>query len=169
MTLDWQAEEPYVEVGGRAALEAMVRTVLAQVPREHIRHLEAVVALDHDPRGRNLGLYVRDHNGTRIELYLTPHVRDAQRAPARLVGDVLLLHVAHTIFHEIGHHMTLTLNRRRAPSKGRAAVSETLEKWAEEYVERRMEKFCAAIEAGRDDAQKAAFALARQLLQPAAG
>lgn len=163
MTLDWQAEE------ADPVLKALVQRALAHIPKEHTRYLDAVTVLDHDPRGRNLGLYVRDHNGTRIELYLTPHLRDLSSVREPVASWALLLHVAHTLFHEVGHHMTLTLNRRRAPSKGRAAVTETLEKWAEEYTARRMEKFVAALEAAAgDEAERAALETAWRLLEPAA-
>jgi hypothetical protein len=54
------------------------------------------------------------------------------------------LQLAHTLFHEVGHHLTLTLNPRKKPSKKRAAVTETLETWAEEYAAKRLEKFIAA-------------------------
>ncbi len=141
MRLLWEVEEIYED-----DIEAMVRLAFSCVPREHLRQLDGVYVVDFDPKGARLGVYERDHGGNRITLYLWPHVLDAQRAPAEQKSRILALHLAHTLFHEVGHHVTLTLNPRRAPSKKRGQVTDTLEKWAEAYVEKRMEKFRAALD-----------------------
>lgn len=138
---------------------------MAQVPREHRRQLDALLVLDHDPKGRNLGLYVRDHKGTRIELYLTTRPRCAPRAGGGGPLGAATPYRPHALPRG-PTHMTLTLNRRRAPSKGRAEVAQVLEKWAEEYVARRMEKFCGTLSApgGPAEADPDAFAQARRCL-----
>lgn len=141
MHVVWDATETYDELDGRETLEAAVNDALAHTPREHLRQLEAVVVSDSDPRGVALGVYIQDHHSTRIEIYLRPHVLDALAAPPAARLWFLRLHLAHTLFHEVGHHITLCLNRRAEPTRRKAQVSVTLEKWAEEYVEKRMNKF----------------------------
>ena len=131
--------------------EGLVRQAFAHVPREHLRQLDGVYIFDIDPKGARLGVYIRDHLGPRIELFLTPHALDVQNLPADRQSAVFQLHVAHTLFHEVGHHLTLTLNPRREPSKKRGAVTDTLEKWAEQYTEKRMTGFRAALEKLRSD------------------
>ena len=141
MHIEWLLDEPYEAIGGQETLNQMVKTAVAHIPLDHHRGLSRIVLLDYDPRGRNLGVYQRDHTGNRVELYLMSHLRDCQRTHPEIQHWVFLLHIAHTLFHEVGHHVTLTINKRMAPSKGRAGVTDTKEKWAEEYVAKRMTSF----------------------------
>jgi hypothetical protein len=164
MTTLWEARGTYDDLGGPDVLSDAVRLALAHVPREHLRQLDAVAVTDEDPKGRSLGLYVRDHRGVQIELYLVPHVADT-----RLITDTavrlwaLRLHLAHTLFHEVGHHVTLTLNRRAEPTRRRADVARALEKWAEQYVAKRMQKFCDALTAPGGAAEHESDALSRAI------
>ncbi|MDQ2687471.1 MAG: hypothetical protein M3Y28_06345 [Armatimonadota bacterium] len=144
MRLDWSAVRPYDEVGGRAAIETVLDDALTQVPREHRRQLDAVTVLDKDPKGIALGVYRQDRDGARIELYLGPHLTETEAVPESARRWVFGLMLAHTLFHEIGHHVTLHLNRRAAPPRKKAAVTQTLEKWAEEYVAKRLQRLCDA-------------------------
>ena len=145
MHLHWEAEEDYDE-----AIGVGLRAALAHTPREHLLRLSGIYAYDHDPAGERLGVYIRDHRGIRIELYLQAHLRLIEssphytRASEELIVRAVVLQLAHTLFHEVGHHLTLTLNPRKKPSKKRAAVTETLETWAEEYAKKRLEKFIAS-------------------------
>lgn len=145
MHLHWEATEFYDEAIGRG-----LRAALASTPREHLLRLSGIYVHDYDPKGERLGVYLRDHRGMRIELYLQAHLRlitnspHYARASEELVVRAATLQLAHTLFHEVGHHLTLTLNPRKKPSKKRAAVTETLETWAEEYAKKRLEKFIAA-------------------------
>jgi hypothetical protein len=145
MHLIWEAQEDYAE-----AFTQGLRAALAHAPREHLFRLSGIYAYDYDPKGERLGVYIRDHLGIRIELYLQPHLDLIQSSPhyASASEEVIVraatLQLAHTLFHEVGHHVTLTLNPRKKPSKKRAAVTETLENWAEIYAAKRLEKFIAA-------------------------
>lgn len=145
MHLYWEAEEDYDDT-----LKTGLRAALAHTPREHLVRLTGIYAYDYDPAGERLGVYIRDHRGIRIELYLQAHLRlianspHYARASEGLMVRAATLQLAHTLFHEVGHHLTLTLNPRKKPSKKRAAVTETLETWAEEYAAKRLEKFIAA-------------------------
>lgn len=141
MRLLWEAEENYEALGGSEAVRAVTKRAFDLVPREHLRGLDGVYVYDYDPKAARLGVYVRDHLGSRIELFLMPHLLDTQNLPQESRFRVFANHLAHTLFHEVGHHVTLTLNPRRAPSKKRGQVDQTLEKWAEQYVEKRMAKF----------------------------
>jgi predicted Zn-dependent protease with MMP-like domain len=123
MRLLYEATESYEE-----DMETLVRLAFSCVPREHLRQLDGVYVTDFDPKGARLGVYERDHRGNRITLFLWPHVLDARRVPPDQHRTVLALHLGHTLFHEVGHHVTLTLNPRRAPSKKREQVTDTLEK-----------------------------------------
>ncbi len=140
MRLLYEAEESYAE-----DMEALVRLAYSVVPREHVRELDGVYVVDFDPKGNRLGVYERNHLGNRITLFLWPHLLDIERVAPEHRRMVLALHLGHTLFHEVGHHVTLTLNRRRAPSKKRGQVTDTLEKWAEQYVEKRMERLKALL------------------------
>lgn len=142
--LQWQATGAYDAAGGRAALEPFLRETLAHLPREHVRGLNSVRAVDVDPKGRALGIYLRDSTGASIEIYLAPHVEDAWHAPEQARAWALRLSLAHTLAHEVGHHQTLYLNRRAEPARKKARVTQTLEKWAEEYVGRRLQKLIDA-------------------------
>lgn len=140
MHVVWEAEEPYEEVGGSVAVEEAVRFAFSHTPREHVQRLDGVYVYDTDPLGARLGVYLRDHRGCRIELYVQPHVAMVAHVPEEFRLPTLTYHLAHTLFHEVGHHVTLTLNPRKKPSKKRGEVTQTLEKWAEEYVAKRMAK-----------------------------
>ncbi|MFM7322669.1 MAG: hypothetical protein ACKO5K_14270 [Armatimonadota bacterium] len=151
MRLIWEVEDAGCEFADDETVRAAVRDAFDALPREHLRLLDAVTIFERDPRGRNLGIYLRDHRGNHIEIYLDPHCKDAGKAPARCRLPVLRLHVAHTLFHEVGHHMTLTVNKRMAPSRRRVDVEQTLEKWAETYVAKRMQAYLEKQRTGTDD------------------
>ena len=142
----WEAKELYDDAIGEG-----LRAALAHTPREHLLRLAGIFVYDTDPKGARLGVYIRDHLGIRIELYVQPHLHLIARSPrfasasADLVQRAVVLQLAHTLFHEVGHHLTLTLNPRRKPSKKRAAVTETLETWAEQNATKRLEKFAPDI------------------------
>lgn len=138
--LEWQALGDYEDMGGAASLRQYLEDILARVPREHLRQMSAVKATDIDPRGMALGVYRQGPQGIWIEIYIDPHVRDAQYAPPRARLWALRLTLAHTLFHEVGHHQTLHLNRRAEPTRKKGQVTQTLEKWAEQYVSRRLQK-----------------------------
>ena len=76
MHLIWEAEEDYDE-----ALTLGLRAALAHTPREHLLRLSGIYAYDHDPAGERLGVYLRDHRGMRIELYLQAHLRLIENSP----------------------------------------------------------------------------------------
>lgn len=141
MRILWEATDLYEDSGGVDALQAALRSALAQTPREHLQRLDGIYVYDYDPKGARLGVYLRDHRGIRIELFLQAHVGVVQNVVEHLRFHALVLQLAHTLFHEVGHHVTLTLNPRTKPSRKRDAVTDTLEKWAEAYVEKRMAKF----------------------------
>ncbi len=138
--LEWEALGDYEDAGGAASLRHYLEDILARVPREHLRQLGSVKVTDIDPRGLALGVYRQGASGIWIELYLEPHVRDAQYAPPAARLWALRLTLAHTLFHEVGHHQTLHLNRRAEPTRKKRQVTQTLEKWAEQYVSRRLQK-----------------------------
>ncbi len=147
MHIHWEATEFYDE-----AISIGLRAALAHAPREHRLRLAGIYVYDTDPKGERLGVYIRDHLGIRIELYVQPHLDLIARSPhyasaseATVLRGVVL-QLAHTLFHEVGHHVTLTLNPRKKPSKKRAAVTETLETWAEQYATKRLEKFMQALQ-----------------------
>lgn len=138
MHLFWEAEEDYP-----TPLREGLTAALAHTPREHLLRLTGIYAYDEDPAGERLGVYLRDHRGCRIELYLQAHLRLVQGHPQ--AERLAVLQLAHTLFHEVGHHLTLTLNPRKKPSKKRAAVTQTLEDWAEQYAQKRMERFLQSL------------------------
>ncbi len=138
--LHWEALGDYEEAGGAAALRQFLEDMLARVPREHLRQLGSIKVTDSDPRGMALGVYRQGPGGIWIELYLEPHVRDSLYAPPPARLWALRLSLAHTLFHEVGHHQTLHLNRRAEPTRKKRQVTQTLEKWAEQYVSRRLQK-----------------------------
>lgn len=138
--LEWEALGDYEDMGGASALRQYLEDILARVPREHRRALGSVKVTDIDPRGMALGVYRQGPQGIWIELYLEPHVRDAHYAPPQARLWALRLSLAHTLFHEVGHHQTLHLNRRAEPTRKKRQVTQTLEKWAEQYVSRRLQK-----------------------------
>lgn len=145
MHILWELSETYDEIGGIPQVEAAIRRAVKHIPLDHQRSLDRVVVRDFDPRGKNLGVYMRDHTGNRVELYLIPHARDAQLVRHPVSLWIFQLHIAHTLFHEVGHHVTLTINKRMAPSKDRSGVKDVKEKWAEEYVAKRMNSFCKIL------------------------
>lgn len=138
--LHWEALGDYEQAGGAANLRQYLEDIAARVPREHLRKLDSIKVTDIDPRGLALGVYRQGAGGIWIELYLEPHVRDASSAPAPARVWALRLNLAHTLFHEVGHHQTLHLNRRAEPTRKKGQVTQTLEKWAEQYVSRRLQK-----------------------------
>ncbi|MDQ2798834.1 MAG: hypothetical protein M3Y13_04220 [Armatimonadota bacterium] len=146
MRVEWEAAGDYDEVGGCEAAQEALRLILTLVPREHLRRLTAIVVADRDPRGVALGIYQQDSVGTAaISLYLQPHLEQAQRVPKAAWGGAFRLELAHTLFHEVGHHVTRCLNRRAAPSRKSAQVHETLEKWAEQYAEKRLVRLAQVL------------------------
>ncbi len=164
MQVNWDAREEYSEVGGQGFLRAAFDETLARVPREHLRLLDSIDVFDKDPKGKALGVW-RQHNGaTSIEIYLAPHVTDALRAPKTAQGFVLRLYLAHTVFHEVGHHVTRVLNRRAAPRRKAAQVDHTIEKWAEQYAEKRLVRLVNDWRAALSSEEEAALAKALRVL-----
>ena len=168
MRLDWELRDEYEEVGGQAVLRDAVGEALEQTPREHLRRLDALVILDDDPKGRSLGLWRQDHNGFTIEIYARPHVEALLPLPPTVRDFALRLHLAYTVFHEVGHHVTRVLNKRAAPPRKADRVEEKIEKWADEYAEKRVAKLCALWlrpegRADTPDAQRALAAALRAL------
>ena len=93
---------------------------------------------DEDPKGKALGIWRQDHTGVAVELYLRA-ARHAPAAPARAsAAFALRLHLAYTIFHEVGHHVTRFLNRRATPPRKAALVEQKIERWADDYAEKRL-------------------------------
>ncbi len=143
MRLDWELRDEYDEVGGQDVLRDAVREALEQTPREHLRRLDALVLLDDDPKGRSLGLWRQDHDGFTIEIYARPHTEALLPLPPTVRDFALRLHLAYTLFHEVGHHVTRVLNKRAAPPRKADRVEEKIEKWADDYAEKRVGKLCA--------------------------
>lgn len=137
--IHWELAGDYVDIGGPGAIQLAVEDACAQIPREHLRRLDAIIVQDRDPKGRALGVWRQDSRGMAVELYALPHVEQALRAPPTIRPYALRLYLAHTLFHEVGHHVTLHLNRRAAPRRKRNQVEQTWEKWAEQYVAKRMQ------------------------------
>jgi hypothetical protein len=135
----WELEGDYAEIGGPMLIRQAVGEALGRIPREHLRRLDAIIVQDRDPKGKALGVWRQNAHGLSIELYAVPHVTDVLRIPAEVRPFALRLYLAHTLFHEVGHHVTLHLNRRAAPTRKKAQVEQTLEKWAEQYVAKRMQ------------------------------
>jgi len=140
MRLDWHLEGDYEDVGGVEALREAVEEAVAVLPREHLRQLEAFLMRDEDPKGKALGIWRQDHMGVAIELYLQPHVTPLLPLPASVRAFALRLHLAYTIFHEVGHHVTRFLNRRATPPRKAARVEQKIERWADDYAEKRLER-----------------------------
>lgn len=138
MRLDWHLDGDYEDVGGVGLLREAVEEALAVLPREHLRQLEAFLMLDEDPKGQALGIWRQDHAGVAIELYLQPHVTPLLPLSAPVRAFALRLHLAYTIFHEVGHHVTRFLNRRATPPRKAALVDQKIERWADEYAEKRL-------------------------------
>ena len=143
MRLDWQLEGDYEDVGGVEILHEAVEEAVAVLPREHLRQLEAFLMRDQDPKGKALGIWRQDHLGVAVELYLQPHVTPLLPLPARVRAFALRLHLAYTIFHEVGHHVTRFLNRRATPPRKAARVEQKIERWADDYAEKRLGRLVA--------------------------
>lgn len=143
MRFDWQVRGDYEEAGGADVLRQAVQEALAALPREHLRQIGALIVLDEDPKGKSLGIWRQDHLGYAIELYLQPHVAPLLPFPATVRGFALRLHLAYTLFHEVGHHVTRVLNRRAAPPRKAALVEQKIERWADEYAEKRLARLVA--------------------------
>ena len=143
MRLDWELRGDYDDIGGQDVLRDAVQEALEQTPREHLRRLDALVTLDDDPRGKSLGLWRQDHAGYTIEIYARPHVEALLPLPPAVRDFALRLHLAYTIFHEVGHHVTRVLNKRATPPRKSDRVEEKIEKWADDYAEKRVAKLCA--------------------------
>ncbi len=165
MRLDWQLNNDYEDVGGVEALREAVEEALAVLPREHLRQLEAFVMLDEDPRGKALGIWRQDHTGVAVELYCRPHVTPLLPLPAPVRAFALRLHLAYTIFHEVGHHVTRFLNRRATPPRKAVRVEQKIERWADDYAEKRLGRLVERwlVPGGRADTADGRRALAAAL------
>ena len=144
MQLEWNLKDDYSEIGGREQIRAAVEDALALVPREHLRQLAAIATEDEDPRGKALGIWRMDHRGVGIDLYAQPHVRPLLRLPPEVLAFALRLHLGYTLFHEVGHHVPRLLNTRAAPPRKAALVEQKIERWADEYAEKRLGKLVAS-------------------------
>jgi hypothetical protein len=140
MQLEWELREEYAEIGGTSLLHEAVDEALAVLPREHLRQLAQITVQDEDPRGKALGVWRQDHRGVGIELYALPHVRPLLGLPPSVRNFALRLHLAYTLFHEVGHHVTRFLNKRAAPPRKAVLVEQKIERWADEYAEKRLVK-----------------------------
>ena len=165
MRLDWQVGGEYEEAGGLEAVREMVTEAASALPREHLRDVGALIVLDDDPKGKSLGIWRQDHAGVAIELYLAPHVAPLLGLPPAIRAFALRLHLAYTLFHEVGHHVTRYLNRRAAPPRKAAQVEQKIERWADEYAEKRLARLVAGWTrpGGRADAPDPRRALAAAL------
>jgi hypothetical protein len=140
MQLEWELREEYAEIGGVSLLHEAIDEALAVLPREHLRQLAIISVQDEDPRGKALGIWRQDHRGVGIELYALPHIRPLLGLPPSVRSFALRLHLAYTLFHEVGHHVTRFLNKRAAPPRKAALVDQKIERWADEYAEKRLVK-----------------------------
>ena len=145
MQLDWDIRDDYseignAEIGGEDLLRAAVADALAVLPREHLRQLAVLTVEDEDPRGKALGIWRLDHRGVGIALYAQPHVRPLLGLPPGVRAFALRLYLGYTLFHEVGHHVTRFLNKRAAPPRKAALVDQKIERWADDYAERRIGK-----------------------------
>ena len=165
MRLDWHLDGDYEDVGGVEVLHGAVEEAVAVLPREHLRQLEAFLMRDQDPKGKALGIWRQDHLGVAVELYLQPHVTPLLPLPARVRAFALRLHLAYTIFHEVGHHVTRFLNRRATPPRKAALVEQKIERWADDYAEKRLGRLVARwlVPGGRADTADDRRALAAAL------
>ncbi len=165
MRLYWDVGGDYSEAGDGDALRAMVEEAIAALPREHVRQLGGVHVLDEDPKGVALGIWRHDHAGAAIEIYLGPHVSPLLGLPPAVRHFALRLHLAYTLFHEVGHHVTRVLNRRAVPPRKAARVDEKIERWADDYAEKRLARLVARWlqPGGAADAPAARRALSQAL------
>ena len=140
MQIEWELREDYAEIGGTALLHDAVDEALAVLPREHLRQLAVLSITDEDPRGKALGIWRQDHRGVGIELYARPHVLPLLGLPPEVRTFALRLHLGYTLLHEAGHHVTRFLNKRTAPPRKAAQVEQKIERWADDYAEKRLVK-----------------------------
>jgi hypothetical protein len=140
MHLKWELADGYPEIGGPDLLRAAVEDALTILPREHLRQLAVITVEDEDPRGKALGIWRLDHRGAGIALYAQPHVRPLLGLPPPVRALALRLHFGYTLFHEVGHHVTRLLNKRAAPPRKAALVEQKIERWADDYAEKRLRK-----------------------------
>ena len=140
MQIEWELREDYAEIGGTSLLHEAVGEALAVLPREHLRQLSIIQVQDEDPRGKALGIWRQDHRGVGIDLYARPHVLPLLGLPGEVRRFALRLHLAYTLFHEVGHHVTRFLNKRTAPPRKAALVEQKIERWADDYAEKRLVK-----------------------------
>ena len=140
MQTEWELREEYTEIGGASLLHEALDEALAVLPREHLRQLAVIHVQDEDPRGKALGIWRQDHRGVGIELYARPHVAPLLGLPGEVRRFALRLHLAYTLFHEVGHHVTRFLNKRAAPPRKAPLVEQKIERWADEYAEKRLVK-----------------------------
>ena len=161
MRIDWKLDDSYDEIGGEAVLRQAIEDALTSVPMEHLRRLDTLVICDADPRNKSLGIWRQDHRGCEIELYAAPHVIPVLSLPAPVRGFALRLHLAYTLFHEVGHHVTRVLNPRTTPPRKAALVEVKIERWADEYAEKRLRKFVEGglAPGGIAETPEAAYAL----------
>lgn len=144
MQLEWDLTDDYTEIGGLELLRDAIDNALTVVPREHLRQLAVLLVEDEDPRGKALGIWRLDHRGAGIALYAQPHVRPLLRLPPLVRVFALRLHLGYTLFHEVGHHVTRLLNKRAAPPRKAALVEQKIERWADDYAEKRLGKLVAS-------------------------
>ena len=71
-------------------------------------------------------------------MYAEPHVAPLLTLPPSLRGFALRLHLGYTLFHEVGHHVTRVLNPRATPPRKAERVNARIERWADEYAEKRI-------------------------------
>ena len=140
MQLEWDLRDAYTEIGGAGLLHEAIDEALAVLPREHLRQLAIIRIQDDDPRGKALGIWRQDHRGVGIELYARPHVLPLLGLPPDVRRFALRLHLGYTLFHEAGHHVTRFLNKRAAPPRKAALVEQKIERWADDYAEKRVVK-----------------------------
>ena len=140
MQIEWDLREAYAEIGGAELLHEAIDEALAVLPREHLRQLAVLSIQDDDPRGKALGIWRQDHRGVGIELYARPHVLPLLALPPDVLRFALRLHLGYTLFHEVGHHVTRFLNKRAAPPRKAARVEQKIERWADDYAEKRVVK-----------------------------
>ncbi len=140
MQIEWELREDYAEIGGAGQLHDAVDEALAVLPREHLRQLAVLSITDDDPRGKALGIWRQDHRGVGIELYARPHVLPLLGLPPEVRTFALRLHLGYTLLHEVGHHVTRFLNKRTAPPRKAAQVEQKIERWADDYAEKRLMK-----------------------------
>ncbi len=144
MRIDWQLGDAYEEIGGAGLLHEAIEDALNTVPREHLRRLDTLLIRDTDPKGKSLGIWRQDHGGCAIEMYAEPHVSPLLLFPAQTRDFALRLHLAYTLFHEVGHHVTRVLNPRATPPRKAALVEAKIERWADDYAEKRLRRLCAS-------------------------